>query len=299
VNSKTFDINLSLFCCVSDKLQAICNQEEELNLTISKQHFPCFVSFLDIFRGLPFYFQDYSLESVSYLIYLFGLTSLSQFICKHLASPNNVQEALEFLSNHSCELYAKIFEQSLSILTSHFSEIRIENLNKLPNFILESLFQSPQFQIDNEDILFNLVIDLIKRNPNRKSLLKIIYFPAVSTSLLINYFNNFPVEDIDSNLFESFKARFFCDIIMPNSIPFQLRWEILQHHAQKKKSKKFSSYFKIIFILSTNFAELIKTLFREKEELKNQLQNVQSEKEKIKHENVQLKSQNQRTSNSK
>jgi hypothetical protein len=77
MNGKTFDINFSLFCCVSDKLQAICNNEKELNFTIPKQHFPCFISFLDIFKGLPFYFQDYSLESVSYLIHLFGLSSLS------------------------------------------------------------------------------------------------------------------------------------------------------------------------------------------------------------------------------
>jgi hypothetical protein len=81
---------------------------------------------LDIFKGLPFYSQDYSLKSVSYLIHLFGLSSLSQFICEHLPSPNNVQEALEFLSNHTCELYSQIFEQSLSILISHFSEIRFE-----------------------------------------------------------------------------------------------------------------------------------------------------------------------------
>jgi hypothetical protein len=140
MNGKTFDINFTLFCCVSDKLQAICNQEEVLNITIPKQHFPCFISFLDIFRGLPFYFQDYSLESISYLIHLFGLSSLSQFICENLAPPNNVQEALEFLFNHSCELYSQIFEQSLSILISHFSEIRFEQLIKLPNFILEKLF---------------------------------------------------------------------------------------------------------------------------------------------------------------
>jgi hypothetical protein len=87
VNDKTFNINFSLFCCVSDELQAIYSQEEELHLTLPEQHCPCFISFLDIFRGFPFYFQNYSLESVSYLIHLFRLSNLSQFICEHLAPP--------------------------------------------------------------------------------------------------------------------------------------------------------------------------------------------------------------------
>jgi hypothetical protein len=66
-----------------------------------------------------------------------------------------------------CELYAPIFEQSLSILINHFSEIRFEQFLKLSNFILEHLFQSPQFQIDNEDILFSLVADLIEKDSKR------------------------------------------------------------------------------------------------------------------------------------
>jgi hypothetical protein len=214
---------------------------------------------LDIFRGFPFYFQDYTLESVSYFINLFGLSSLSQFICEHIAPPNNVQEALEFLSNHSCELYSQIFDQSLSILINHFSEISFEQLIKLPNFMLEKLFQSPQFQIENEDILFNLVVDLIGQDPNRKSLLKIIYFPAVSTSLLINYFNNFPVEEIDSDLFESFKTRFFCDVFMSSSLPFQSRWRNTPASRTKEEIEEVFHLLQNHFHHTTNPAELIKT----------------------------------------
>jgi hypothetical protein len=224
VNGKTFDINFLLLCCVSDKLQAICTQEEELNFTIPKEYLPCFISFLDIFTGLPFYFEDYSLESVSYLIHLFGISSLSQFICKNLASPQNVQEAIEFLSDRSCELYSQIFEQSFSILVNHFSEIRHEQFLQLLNFILESSFQSPQIQINNENILFILVIDLIKRDPNRKNRVQIIYFPATSSSLLIKCFSNFSAEEIDSDLFEFVKTRFFCDVTMPTSPIFKSQW---------------------------------------------------------------------------
>jgi hypothetical protein len=234
VNGKSFDINFSLFCCISDKLQTMDRQEQELSLTIPDQYLPCFLSFLDIFKGLPFYFQNYPLESVSYIIHLLGLSSLSQFICENLPSPQNVQEAIEFLSNHSCEIYSSIFDESMAILINHFSEIRTNQFLKLTNFILEKLFQSPQLQIDSEDTLFDLVVDLIGRDPNRKILLNCIFSPGVSSSHLINFFNDFPVEEIDSDLFKFLKARLFCDVFQPNSIPL-LRWRNLPLFRSKEE----------------------------------------------------------------
>jgi hypothetical protein len=80
---------------------------------------------------------------------------LSQFVCENLPSTQTIQESVEFLSNHFYELYSSIFEKSTEILIVHFSEIRIEQFLKVLNMILEQLFQSPQLQVDNEDILFD------------------------------------------------------------------------------------------------------------------------------------------------
>jgi FtsZ-binding cell division protein ZapB len=301
LNGKSFGINFSLFCCVSDKFQTMSLQEEELSLTIPNQHLPCFISFLDIFKGLPFYFEKYSLESVSYLIHLLGLSSLSQFICENFPSPQNIQEALEFLSNHSCQFYPNIFDESMKILIYHFSEIRTAQFLKLSNFVLEKLFQSPQLKVDNEDILFNLVVDLIGRDPNKKILIRCIFFPGVSSSHLTNFFNNFPAEEIDSDLFESLKTRLFCDIYFPHSI-LPLRWlnppifhskeeidsifQLLQYHFQQTINpvqliqpvinKKYEMK-KTIQKMEINFKN-------EKENMTTQLQNVQNEKENMKNE---------------
>jgi hypothetical protein len=209
-------------------------QEEELSFTIPKQHLPCFESFLDIFKGLPFYFEDYSLESVSYLIHLFGLSSLSDFISENLPLPQNPQEAIDFLSNLFCESYPNLFNQSIGIIIEHFSKIKLEQFLKLSNFVLEQLFQSPQFQIDHEDISFDLVTDLITRDPNRKSLLKIIYFPGVSTTRLINYFIDYSFEEIDFDLFESIKVRLFCEVFQPNNLPSS-RWRNPQTFRSKEQ----------------------------------------------------------------
>jgi hypothetical protein len=148
---------------------------------------------------------------------------LSQFVHENFPSPQTIEEAVDFLSDHFCEFYSSIFEKSMEILIGHFSEIRFDQFLKIPNMILEQLFQSPQLQVDHEDILCDLVIDLIGRDPNRKSLLKLIYFPGVSSSHLINYFNNFRAEEIDYNLFESIKIQLFCDVLKPDSLPAS-RW---------------------------------------------------------------------------
>jgi hypothetical protein len=257
VNDRTFDINFSLFCCVSNKFQSMNHREEELSLIIPNQHLPCLISFLDIFKGIPFYYENYSLESVSYLINVFGLSSLSQFMCKNLPSPQNIQEALEFLSNHFCELFPNIFDESLAILIHHFSDIRLDQFLKLSNFVLEQLFQSPQFQIDNENILFNLVVDLIGRDPNRKILLKLIYFPYVSTPLLINFFANLPVEEIDSDLFDSLKARLFCEVCILNSL-LSSRWRNAPSLRSREEIEDIFNISQDHFLKTSNLVESIK-----------------------------------------
>jgi hypothetical protein len=129
-------------------------QEEELVCSIPDQHLPCFLSFLDIFKGLPFYFENYPLESVSYLINLFGLSSLSQFVSENIPHPQTIHEALDFLSKTSCEFYPKVFHESLTILIDNFATIKTKQFLKLSNYVLESLLQSPQFQVENKYFFF-------------------------------------------------------------------------------------------------------------------------------------------------
>jgi hypothetical protein len=189
------------------------------------------------------------------------------------------------------------------------------------------LLQSPQLQVDSEDILFDLVVDLIGSDPNRKILLRTIFFPDVSSSRLINYFNTLPVEEMDSDLFESLKIRLLCDVFQPNSVPSS-RWRNPPTFRSKEESDKIFNLLQSYFHKTSNPVQLIQSLINEKEkaektiqemknqfqiekeemnnqfqnekeEMKNQLQNVQSEKEEIRKENVQLKNQLQNVQNEK
>jgi hypothetical protein len=104
----------------------------------------------------------------------------------------------------------------------------------LPNFVLEQLVQSPQLQVESEDVLFDLVIDLIERDPNRKSIVKNIYFPGASPIRLINFFDNYSFEEVDFDLFESIKVRLFCNILQLDSFQSSRQENLLTFRSKEK-----------------------------------------------------------------
>jgi hypothetical protein len=248
VNGIIYEINYSLFCLVSNKLKELNKGEEEFQCSISNEHLPCFHSFLDIFKGLPFYFENYSFKSLSYLINLFGLSSLLEFICETIPLPQNLHESLQFLSQHSCEFLPHIFNQSLNLVIQNIEQIEIDQLLCLSNFVLEEIFKSPHLQIENENYLFNLAVQLIERDSNRRILLTFVFFPGVSSSSLVNYFKDYPLEDVDSDLFELLKQRLFCDVLLPSSLPSSTRWRNPPNLLSKKRLKIFWNYFMIIVL---------------------------------------------------
>jgi hypothetical protein len=163
----------------------------------------------------------------------------------------------------------------MPIMIHHFSDIRPGQFLKLPNFVLEKLFQSPQLQVDDEDFLFNLVVDLIGRDPSRKTLLKSIYFPGVSSFRLINFFTNFPPEEIDSDLFESLKTRLFCEVYLPNSIP-PSRWRNSLTPRSKEEIESIFQFLQEHFHRTTNPVQLIQSVINEKEKMKKILEEMKT-----------------------
>jgi hypothetical protein len=106
------------------------HQYSEIRLTISSQHLTDFISFLGIFKDLPFYFENYLLESIFHLIHFFGLFTIHNSLWKS-SFLKNIQETLEFLDNHSCEAYSSIVEESLDILIQYVLEIRRDSFSYL------------------------------------------------------------------------------------------------------------------------------------------------------------------------
>jgi hypothetical protein len=194
-------------------------------ITLPNDSFPCFCSFFKIFHGISFDLEKHLYSSLNSLIDSLELNSLRRFIPKEHHFPQNVKDALAYLSKYYCQTNEEVFNHSINIILENLHLMSFENFNLLQNVSLERLFTSKSSKVKNEYILFNLLLQLIQNNPSRKSLLKLISFPVVSSDSLSQYFKNISIDEIDIDLWESLKERLFSDIASPNgNIPSE-RWE--------------------------------------------------------------------------
>jgi hypothetical protein len=185
---------------------------------MSEEDFSCFTSFMHIFKGLKFPIQQFH-HCLKPLISLFDLSCLISFI----SFPQAVSEAIRFLSYPSCEQFESHFVQSISILIQNFTSLTIDQLCCLSNSSLEQNFSSNQLQIENEDYLFGLVKHLIEIDPKKRSLLKTLHFDYISSELAVDYFQQFPVDELDSDLFQNLIQQIFSSPIRQNQSIHQYR----------------------------------------------------------------------------
>jgi hypothetical protein len=77
--------------------------------------------------------------------------------------PKIPSDAINFLSKKHCEFFLPQYEKSILILVNHFEEISVDDFDCLNNDHLGIFFSSPDFHIENENILFNLILKLINK----------------------------------------------------------------------------------------------------------------------------------------
>lgn len=226
VNGKEFEINYTLFGIVSDKFYSLDNPENQLLCDFPDDVFQCFCSFFDIFQGVSFNFEDYDLPALGYLIDFFGLSCLSHFMNTNIPIPKNLDETLDFLKKPACDMLEKQFNGAMSII---FHEIETHphiEFNQLDAEHFGKLLSSTHLLVENEDAIFKFVVGVVQRNPTMKSLLHFVYYPAVSSNLLEDYFEQIPVDSIEPELFNSLKLRIFSDVGKPNcELPVN-RWKV-------------------------------------------------------------------------
>jgi dephospho-CoA kinase len=83
-----------------------------------------------------------------------------------------------------------------------------ERIQSLSNEQIQTIIQAKELHFKNEDFLLQLILRLIDQNPARKTLLKNVFYPAVSAELMKTFIENFSVEDLDVELFEELKNDF-------------------------------------------------------------------------------------------
>jgi hypothetical protein len=214
----------------------IGKQNNSFECSIPEEIFPCFLSFMNIFKGSSFCFDKFDFEDVLQLINCFGLNSLCQFIHEKIPFPENLVQALDFLSHSYSLNFEQQFNHSIQILIKNFDSLTIDNFTSLPNFILNKIFLSPKLIVEDEDYLFIFITKLTENNTQRKELMKAIKFEFVSKDLLKSFFENFSINKFLLNFFNHFYQVYF--------VQFCLR-SLIHYQNDGKLNQKYQSEFKI------------------------------------------------------
>jgi hypothetical protein len=132
------------------------------------------------------------------------------------------------------------------------------------------IFTNEELQYEDENYLFQIVVKLIDKDPKRKALLKMINFLFVSSSFLKQFFEDFPLDEIDFDLFSSLKCRLFHDISKSDLLPTRRRRKTQNILSQQEIDEFFQ-------IISSNFGENIhpvqqtKDLIKENQRMKQEI----------------------------
>lgn len=79
-------------------------------------------------------------------------------------------------------------------------------------------------KVKSENWLFLLLLQLVKEEPNRKILFSKIKYEYIQVELLQHFIPGLHSDDIDSELFNSFKGRLLCEVT-PHQKSISNRWE--------------------------------------------------------------------------
>jgi hypothetical protein len=210
VNEMIFQTNRLFYSCLSDSFLKLIPSPSDIILSIPQQHLFCFISFLNILKGIPMNLSKLDHNSIISVIQIVDCSSAFSFLSSQIKIPESFSESIQFLQNSFCSYLKEHFVQSISILSSNLREVSFDILNLFSIETLEMIFSSEELRIPNEDFLFQLISRLIQINSNRKYLYRFIFLPKVSPELIQREFSNLRIEDINSELLGIFKTKLFC-----------------------------------------------------------------------------------------
>jgi hypothetical protein len=203
----------------------------------------------------------------------------------------NLNEIINFLSKQFCSDFNEQFQGSLSNLMKNIDKLSFEQFLQFHNFVLVSMFSSKELTIPDEDFMLYLLIEMINRDPNRKILLKVIHFPFISSHLLINFLQDYSIDDLDSDFFERLKQRIFCEIAKSTTEIPSGRWIQNWHCISRKDIEDIFSILLEHDQENENLLDQIKKLIEKNELIKSQNQKLQSQIESLQSDNAKLKNQ--------
>jgi hypothetical protein len=209
LNGQQIPINRSLFTCCSSLLLNIDLSVSSYSIDVSEEVFHCFLYFLKIFEGVPFYWKNFGIPAIFKMTKYFQIHSLKTFVDINLPPPSSFEEAIQFLSDGFIVSCPTLLRKSISILLENISLISFNQLANISVEAFQEVLKSDKFIIagEKEEEFIDFIFQMIKKDANKKVLLKNIKLQTFSSKTLREFLSRIFLDEVDSELFAELK---FC-----------------------------------------------------------------------------------------
>ncbi|KAK8842881.1 hypothetical protein M9Y10_025747 [Tritrichomonas musculus] len=127
----------------------------------------------------------------------------------------NVLDRLQSFSKMNIEYketsntLSSVFGQMIQYASEHFEEVDKEKMKSLPNEIIEEITRNQNLKLNKEDSLLEFILSLCENDHSHSNLFENVLFCNVSEETLEKFVNEFDVDQINSQIFQSICKRFF------------------------------------------------------------------------------------------
>lgn len=135
-------------------------------------------------------------------------------------TPENVLEQLLIVSYYVDQGKTQDFFDSeqvnemIKYSSEHFDELPKEKLTKLNATIIESIINVPTLKIEEEDNLFNFILELYSKDHQYSSLFEHVIFQNLSEKALSEFIDHFNIEFMNTSLWKN-----ICKCLLPSKKP--------------------------------------------------------------------------------
>jgi hypothetical protein len=189
VNDTIFKTNRSFLCCFSKSVFQAFNQDPSLSSytiqfeTENEEELNCVSSFIKFLKGNSFSFDGFSSESFIKVVDQLNIVGFENILFQLYLVPTNFQEALIFLQKTFSSSLKSHFEKSLQIISSKFYKFNLGNAPPFGVDVFEEILRSSELKLQNETILFQIILEKMKLKSNFQCLLKYVQFCFVQSKV--------------------------------------------------------------------------------------------------------------------
>ncbi|KAK8880527.1 hypothetical protein M9Y10_003206 [Tritrichomonas musculus] len=196
------------------------NIKEEKSKTSQEENY--FTDFLSLINFIPKELDEAKITR--YKQYFLQLGNINEYLRLESKTnidinPQNVIDRLEFLisniknsQNYKKEeentLKSKFISEMIQYASSHFPEISIDKLKKLPLSIIDEIIGNEALKLEDEDALLNFILDLYEENDIYSILFSHVKFEHLSQEMISKFINAFNIDHLNSEIWRRMCQRF-------------------------------------------------------------------------------------------